>query len=560
MVGSRILAAGAFFFLAIFVGGMLYRGPAPLASDADPSVPSAARMRENLNHLLGVPAQQHSAGSPEGVQFRDRLQSYLDGVGAQTTRIDIPFDLENQSWHPSDRIKLLPESPTLHNLLATIPGKSPELAPIVIATHHDSCPWGPGAGDAGSAVVALAECARLLGQSPPQRTTHFVFSDGEEFGLLGVHALFGHNALPINDPAFVLNFDARGTLGGVPMFETHDNNAAWANAIINDLAFPKITTSLAVLVYRTLPNATDFDVYRKNFGWPGFNYATIGGAYHYHTPHDTPENVSDRTLQHMGNHVAFMHHAIDRLSKDELQAIRDQTTSQPSNAVFFDVLGLHVFIMSSATQVVLAVIGFLAVWWRPLRNGIGNALITVLKILPVGLLLIIASVILGFVTIVVLKQTPYHSLRYTPVDLEAGLITIAVTTVAITLLAEVLLKRVFRFSAEFVFADAVWMIVSTLGLVAAFFLPAGAYILVFPVLAYGIVAVIAPRQSLAAWFGWCVMALIVGPVLVLLVQSIGPWKQPIYAVIAGLLCVPMAAVWFASHKFADPMIEPDPSS
>lgn len=540
-----MLVAGGMLFVCLALGLLTYRGPAPLGTDASGNVPSAGRMRQDLNVLLGDPPLQHSAGTIEGEAFLDRLERMLADRGAETKRIEIPFDLSKQDWHPSSRISLLPDDTTLKNLLASYPGTDPSLAPILIATHHDSCPWGPGAGDAGSAIVAMTEYARILGRNPPQRTTHFLFTDGEEFGLLGAHALYAHKALAISEPAFVLNFDARGTRGGVPMFETYQGNRAAVTTLINELAYPKITTSLAVLIYRSLPNATDFDVFQGNFGWAGFNFATIGGAEYYHTPQDVPANLSDRTLQHMGNHVASMHLALDPLSEEQLATFNGDDARR--DAVFFDVFGIYVITIEPMTQLLLAAFSLCLIGLKTIRSSKARILRSIPRLFGLAVLVILASAIIGGISLLVLKMTPYRNLRYTPVDLQAGLVTVLLALIGTTLLVDKLLSRLFPTDTDLDFVAAVWLATSLLATIVAWLIPAGGYLLVFPSLIYA-VAVNLPRlERLAAWLGWMSFCILLGPTLVLLVQAIGPWNQPIYAAIAGLLTIPMAAAWIGGQ-------------
>ena len=236
--GKALIGAALILFLAMGAGLLRYRGPAPLDSDATTDRPSAARMRQTLGQLLGDPPQIHKTATAGGEAFLQRLEAHIDALGVTHRRIEIPFDPEQQGHHPKGRIDLLPDGVILKNLLATVPGQDPSLAPILVATHHDSCRWGPGAGDAGSGVVTLLEHMRILAKSSPRRTTHYLFSDGEEFGLLGAYSLATLPELPFREPVFVLNFDARGTSGGVPMFETHDGNLVAVNRLINDLAEP----------------------------------------------------------------------------------------------------------------------------------------------------------------------------------------------------------------------------------------------------------------------------------------------------------------------------------
>ncbi len=553
-----MLAAAAALFAAIALGYISYRGPAPLTASASREHPAAGRMRAALVELLGDPPMIHTTATESGEAFLQRLESKIASHGVSSHRIAVPFDRVRQKHHPKGRIDLLPDDAVLQNVLATVPGKDPSLAPILVATHHDSCRWGPGAGDAGSAVVALLEHLRLLSQNPPNRTTHYLFTDGEEYGLLGAYALATRDELPFRRPVFVLNFDARGTRGGVPMFETHDGNALWVGELINDLAPPRITSSVAVTVYRSLPNATDFNVWRDEFGWQGFNFATIGGAHHYHRPSDSPENLSDRTLQHMADHLTSLHAAIDRL--DDAEASGLQSSGQDpkaANAVFFDLYGQTVVHYRSGIQAVVAWIVLAVVAWCWWRSKSTAKFVRGLWSLGFALSAVLAGGAIGFASQLGLRFTPWANLRYTPVDLIIGLATIAAAFLAATLLVEFMFRRASSLRCDQL-GDDVWLVGAMLAVAAAMLLPGGGYLFVLPAAVFAIVRVLTQSPGGAAWAGWLTAAVLFGPVLVLLVQALGPWQQPLYGLIAGLLAAAAIPTWTRLIKPAVPQSAPPP--
>ncbi|MCA9138504.1 MAG: M28 family peptidase [Planctomycetales bacterium] len=527
------------------IGMWRYRGPEPLGMSAPADRPSAARMRKTLIALLGNPPQVHTTGTESGEQFLQRLEDHIGDLGFQSHRIEIPWDPEGQMRHPKGQVQFLPPDAVLKNLLVTVDGKSPDLAPILVATHHDSCRWGPGAGDAGSAVVALIEHLRILSRDPPNRTTHYLFTDGEEYGLLGAYALAAQETMPFRAPVFVLNFDARGTSGGVPMFETHSNNQAWVDVLINHLAPPKITSSLAVTVYRTLPNATDFNVWNGQWALPGFNYATISGAHRYHTVDDRPEIVSDRTLQHMGDQLESMHRAIDSL---DAQAIGDLTVQSANdaerNAVFFDLYGITVIHFSELLQKIMALVSFVAlciVWFWPRKSGHIRLFITYVICIGIS---IATGFGVGWISKGILLTTPWRTSRYTPVDQPAGLITLAVAFLVTTVLLEKFGGlRLRRHESPHRLTDLNWIGSTALGVLLAFLLPGGAYLLVVPGCVYAMVRVATRRPTWAAWCGMIAMAALVGPLLTLLVQALGPWQQPLYGIVSGLIALTTMTVW-----------------
>lgn len=540
--GWRVVSATLVLFLSVAVGVLQYRGPTPLGADAPRDRPSAARMRESLVALLGDPPEKHTTGTESGEQFLRRLEDHVAALGFDSRRIEIPWDPASQKRHPKGQVQFLPADTVLKNLLVTAEGTEPNLAPILIATHHDSCRWGPGAGDAGSAVVTLLEHLRILSIHPPNRTTHYLFTDGEEYGLLGANALAAQETLPFRDPVFVLNFDARGTTGGVPMFETHSNNRAWINVLINHLASPKITSSLAVTVYRTLPNATDFNVWNDELALPGFNYATIGGAHRYHRVDDRPENVSDRTLQHMGDHLHSMHRAVDSLDSRSIGDLIDEVAGQPDrNAVFFDLYGITVIHFGEAFQKWIAIISAVLlgiVWIWPNRKHLLR--LAVAHASFVGLS-VVGGLSVGLIAKLILWTTPWRNLKYTPVDLPAGLLTLSISFLVTTLLLGKICIRHRNFAIRL--SELNWFVAALLGVLTAFALPGGAYLLVIPSVVYTSVRVVTQKPVEAAWCGLVALAVLIGPLLSLLVQALGPWQQPLYGVLASLIAITTMSVW-----------------
>jgi len=112
------------------------------------------------------------------------------------------------------------------------------------AGHYDTVPHSFGAADDGSAVATLLETARALTSSPAlRRDVTFLFTDGEELGLLGAQG-FAQEHPWRGEVGLVLNFDARGTSGTATTFETSASSAV---------------TALA----RCIPNGTDLTAFNN---------------------------------------------------------------------------------------------------------------------------------------------------------------------------------------------------------------------------------------------------------------------------------------------------------
>jgi hypothetical protein len=75
------------------------------------------------------------------------------------------------------------------NLILRLPGRCPELAPLLVAAHYDGPLHSIGADDNASGLAALLELARHWAAEPPRRPVWIVAFDQEEWGCLGSKAL-----------------------------------------------------------------------------------------------------------------------------------------------------------------------------------------------------------------------------------------------------------------------------------------------------------------------------------------------------------------------------------
>ena len=306
-----------------------YRGPRVVtAVNADAStaagMPTFSAEHAFKIHERVFDGTVHPAGSVENEAVRDRLVAILEQHG---------WDVEIQTSH----VEATERHPAL--VLKNIIARRPEqdrlsLQPLVLATHYDACRFGPGAGDAGGCVAAVVEAGRLLTLNVAElkRPVCLLFTDGEEFGLLGAMEFVRSHPLSLQRP-LVLNFDARGTSGPVIMYETHAGNGTAIDNWVNSMVRPRITGSLFTAVYRSMPNGTDFSVFQQA-GWQGFNFAILDGAHRYHQPDDTLANLDPRSVQHFGELALAVSQEIASTGAD-LAVTKD-------DALFFDVLGMYV--------------------------------------------------------------------------------------------------------------------------------------------------------------------------------------------------------------------------
>ena len=271
-------------------------------------VPASAPLTEfsadrAMEHLAALSNKPHPVGSEEHARVGEYIRSQLTILG------------------------LTPEiqrTTVVSNIVARLKGTSGGKAVLLVA-HYDTVPSSPGASDNGSGVAMMLEILRALkAGSPFSHDVMFLFSDGEEIGLLGAKA-FVYQHRWAKEIAVVLNFEARGNSGPSIMFETSPENG-WLIRQFASASPRPVASSLSHDIYKLLPNTTDFAIF-KEAGFAGLEFAFINGINHYHTSTDTVAVVDRRSLQHQGaSGLALTSHLADA----NLENVR------ATDAVYFD--------------------------------------------------------------------------------------------------------------------------------------------------------------------------------------------------------------------------------
>jgi hypothetical protein len=315
-----LVIAGAAVAALLAATLLAYRTPVPLPAEVSPTIFSASRAQQILKDLVGddVP---HPIGSAANSKLRELIVNRLTALG----------------YTPELQTGLVCNDfggcavPT--NIIATYGGDPKGKDAVLLAAHYDSVPAGPGASDDGVGVANLLEIARILTVVPARRhPIVLLVTDGEEAGLLGALLFVREHRLAKRVFAAV-NMEARGVSGPSLMFETGSANA-WLMRLYAATTLEPITNSLCYVVYKMLPNNTDFTVF-KAASYQGFNFAFIGDVAHYHTPLDSFAQASASTIQHQGDNAL-----------SAVLALANSTELHPpiKDSVFFDVLARGVVV------------------------------------------------------------------------------------------------------------------------------------------------------------------------------------------------------------------------
>ena len=321
------------------------RPPAPVPRTAPDTLFSSERA---MVHVRALATEPHPVGTAAHGRAREYVIASLRSLGLRPEVQTATAVLQRGT-----RVR----AATVHNVVARVPGTRSSGA-VALVSHYDSEVLTPGAADATSAVAAILEAVRALRAGAPLANDVIVLiTDGEEPGLLGAEAFVSEHPWA-RDVVLVLNFEARGSAGPSYMFETGARNGWLLRAFAEHDPHP-VANSLSYEVYRRMPNDTDFTVFRRG-GIVGLNFAFIDDAHTYHQSFDTPENLSEASLQHHGEHALALARHFGSV---------DLTTTSGADAVWLDFPALGLVVYPATWAIPLAALA-VALWIGALVWGL----------------------------------------------------------------------------------------------------------------------------------------------------------------------------------------------
>lgn len=264
-----------------------------------------------FRHLEVIAEEPHPVESKAKQKVRDYIIWEIDALGLKA--------MVQRSFSKSS-------SAQIENVLTRIKGYDNSKA-VLVLSHYDSVPEGPGASDDGVAVAAMLDSLKILQEEEFKNDIIFLFTDGEESGLLGAEAFVARNPWK-DDVGLVLNFEARGTSGPSIMFETSSSNGFLIRHFAKAADTP-LASSFSYEVYKRMSNDTDFSIFNKE-GIPGLNFAFIGDGMYYHTKFDNIENIDLGSLQHHGEYIVSL---VNHFGNIDISSIEEE------DRVFFTIPG-----------------------------------------------------------------------------------------------------------------------------------------------------------------------------------------------------------------------------
>ncbi len=325
LILAAALAAGAFCGLSLI---------RPKARPAEES-PAFSAILADIAAITAVP---HTAGSPENAKVRDFIENRATGAGLSAEILPFTMDVaafvadsqasyENGSELYRQRMDTYIEEGgyasleemargrlnagdadtlSLNNILVKVEGTNPA-GSVMFVSHYDHVKDVPGAADDALAVACMLNLMEDMAATPPANNVYFLFTDGEENGLLGAADFVRTQPAYAEEIDLLFNFEARGNRGAMLMFETSGQDYELVRQFKNNVPQP-VTMSIATAIYSMMPNGTDYTEF-KNAGYHGLNFAMIEGDETYHHPSDNVENLNrDTAWQYHQTMVALGQH------------------------------------------------------------------------------------------------------------------------------------------------------------------------------------------------------------------------------------------------------------
>ncbi len=312
-----------------------------------------------------IAAEPHMSGSAAHKKVRDYIVSELEtiGINAQIEKGHVVSNYKNETANSVT-------AAYVENIIAKLEGTS-DLPAIALMAHYDSRDSNNGAGDDAAGVVAILAAARELARNNNHlRDVYFIFTDLEEYGLLGSQQFYRDN--PIHQKIeLVINFEGRGTSGPSTLFETSEGNYSLLKH--SSMATKIKGSSILYSVYKNMNNDTDLSL-AKEAGIQGLNFAFADGFFDYHAGGDTAENLSSSSLMDQLNYAIDLSYYFANLEKSPIAD--DQT--QSSNATFFNPIPGSFIVYGKNTTYLIGILAILtSLFWLYKQNAVTNVKSTI---------------------------------------------------------------------------------------------------------------------------------------------------------------------------------------
>ncbi|WP_171014913.1 M20/M25/M40 family metallo-hydrolase [Culicoidibacter larvae] len=306
-----------------------------------------------MGHLKHIAFSAHPAGSVANQNVRAYLIEQIEAMGYVVREEHFTNTDPEVIAAATPDGEPLPEQLNMTNLVVEVAGTNP-LATTLVMAHYDSTKHGPGAGDDGISVASILEAMRVLkANGQPQNNFVFLFTDGEELKMLGAKDYVEKHPEMAETATFVLDFEARGTGGGMIMFRTSNGNNHLLHHYVAAVSTP-MATSIGSSIFDLLPNGTDLTVFLNSNYEGAMDFLMLDGVENYHAPTDNYDNI-DRNSAYQ--YTTTISELINYFAK-----INDVENIENENAVYFPIFrGMQIVMPESIAKVLAITAALLAV-------------------------------------------------------------------------------------------------------------------------------------------------------------------------------------------------------
>jgi hypothetical protein len=403
----------------------------------------------------------HGYGTPGRAKMRELLLDELRALGF-TPEVQTGTAVRQGGFLPYDR------AGEAENILVRLTGTAGQSKPaILFVTHYNGTLNSRGASDA-MGVAAFLETMRALKQGEPLKNDLiFLFTDMRHPFPLGSKLFAEHRWSA--DTVLVFSFEAWGTSGPVFLFDTTKDNGWLLDQYAQAAPSPR-ANSLITALANLMPNAeTDMRLITEEIGAQGMSFSFIGGAERFHNEADTPEHISEATLQQEGALALSLAKHFGSLDLKEAEKAPDM--------VYMNLFGL---LIRYPTDWVLPILLFtLALFLYSVWHGIRSRQVRVLGMLGgflAFLLALIASTaavaVLGMVILPMLKN-PVTQVTNAPLFLASYL----AITFAVLLAVFGIFKNRMQKSSLYLGALLFWLLLAG---ITSFLMPEASFFFTLP--------------------------------------------------------------------------------
>ncbi len=343
--------------LAVVSDRALLPPPRPAAT-TPAAVFSEERARDHLARILSFGIRTVGSAANE-VRTPNYILQEADKVRDEAQRLGLPVDVEAEVQHPSGSFtswflggftNVYDEVTNVLVRVSSSDARSKQNA-LLVSAHFDTALGTVAASDDAAMCAAMLEVMRNIAHrnEPLPHAVVFIFNGAEETNWQAAHGFITQHRWAASVRS-VINLEGTGAGGRAMVVQTGPKHSWIAQAYARFAPRPHASTlAQEIFQAKIVPGWTDFETYIEyaDHEIAGIDMVFIQDGYVYHTKQDDLAHVTPGTLQHLGENLLP---ACEALASSPY--LVDALTLRDRTAVFFDVLGQYMIVISDAEMAV----------------------------------------------------------------------------------------------------------------------------------------------------------------------------------------------------------------